>query len=85
MLLVVGPRIGFRIFQHGLEGEVVVDALDALDEGIGNDYLSVRTALGSSVAVAAAGIGHIALALIDIQQRVHDIRLTLLVDERDER
>ena len=66
VLLVVGTGVDGGIFQHGLEGEVVVDALHPFGIGIGNNHFCIRTSLRATVAVAAAGIGHVALPHIYI-------------------
>ena len=94
MLLVVCPRIHLSILQHGLESIVVINphsrlltphsSSNTFHKGISNHDLSIRTALGPAVAVATAGIGHIALALVDIQQRVHDLCLSLFIEQGDE-
>ena len=84
MLLMISPRVHFCILQHGLEGEVVVDTLQALYKGIGDDHLCIRTSLGSSIAVATTGIRHVSLSLVDIQQGIHDVGLSLFVEQGDE-
>ena len=66
MFLVVGTRVDGGIFQHGLEGEVVVDAAQAFGKGVGNDDFGIRTTLRAPVAVAATGIRHVALACVYI-------------------
>ena len=85
MLLVVGSGIGLGILQHRLQSQLIVDALQPLDVGIGYDDLCIRAALRPAVAVAAAGIGQIALPLVDVQQRVHDVGLAPFVEQGDQR
>ena len=85
VFLVVGTRIGLSILQHRLKGILVVDTLQSLHEGIGNHDLRIRAALRPAVAVAAAGIGHVALAPVDIQQRVHDGGLALGIEQGNQR
>ena len=84
MFLVIGSRIGLCILQHGLKGKVVVDALDTLNESIGNYHFGIRAALSPAVTVTTTGIWHIAFPFIDVQQRVDDVCLTLLVEQGDE-
>ena len=66
VLFVVSPRIYLRILQHRLEGKVVIDALNAFHEGISDDYLCIRAALGSSVAISTTSIGHVTFSFIDV-------------------
>ena len=67
MLLVVGARVLLGIFQHSLKRQFVVDTTKAFNKGISNDDLGVATSLRAPVAVAAACIGHVALARVDIE------------------
>ena len=66
VLLVVSTRVYCGILEHGLEGQLIVDATQLLRKGIGNDHLGIRTSLRATVAVAAAGIGHVVLACVYI-------------------
>ena len=85
VFLVIGTRIGLSVLQHRLKGILVVDTLQSLHKGIGNHDLRIRAALRPAVAVAAAGIGHVALTLVDVQQRVHDGGLALGIEQGDKR
>ena len=85
MLLMICPWIHLGILQHGFERIVVVDAFHAFNESISDDDLSIRASLGPTIAVATAGIRHVALSFVDIQQRVHDVCLTLFIEQGDER
>ena len=84
MFLMVGTRVCIRILEHGLQSKFVVNAFQFLNKGICNHHFRIGTSLCASIAVAAAGIGHIAFPFVDIQQGVHYIHFTLLVKQGDE-
>jgi len=73
------------VFEHRLEGKLIVDALQSLCISVGNHHFGVRPTLRSSVAVAASRVGHVAFAPIDVEQRVDEVALTVGVEQRDER
>ena len=85
MFLVISPRISLCVLQHRLEGILVIDAFQPLDEGVGNHDFRIRAALGSAITVTTTGIRHVTLTLVDIQQGVHDISLTLGIEQGDQR
>ena len=66
VLLMIGTWINSSILEHRLEGKGIVDALQSFGIGIGNNHLCIRTSLRATIAVAAAGIGHVALPHIYI-------------------
>ena len=84
MFLMVGTRINIRIFEHRLQSEFIVNALQTLYKGICNHHFSIGTALCATIAVATAGIRHIAFTLVDVQQRIDDIHFSLFVKKCDE-
>ena len=84
LLFFIAARRNVGIFQHQPKGFLVVDACQPFDEGIGNDHLGMTPTLCAPIAVAAAGIGHIAVVLSDIDECIDDVTLPVGVDERDE-
>ena len=85
VLLMICSRIHFGIFQHCLKGKVIVDTLYTFHKGISDNHFCIRTALSPSAGVSTTGIRHITFSLIDIYERINDIRLTFLVYQRNER
>ena len=80
VFLMVGTRVHLAILQHGLQCQLIVDALNTLGQCVGYHNVGIRAALRATVAVATTCIGQVALALVDIQQRVHDVGLPLFVE-----
>ncbi len=78
-------RRHFRILQHGLQGQLIVNTFQPLDEGVRNHDLGVRAALGPSVGIAAAGVGQITVVPVDGQQRIHDVPFACGIEQRDQR
>ena len=70
---------------HGLEGCLVVDALEVFDESVGYDDVGVGTALGAAVVVAAAGVRHVAGVTVDVDEGADDVALAVWGDKGEER
>ena len=56
------------IFQHGLQTEFVVYSFQTFYESIGYYDFSIRTALGTTIAVTATGVGHVAVSFVDVDK-----------------
>ena len=72
------------IFQHGLQTEFIVYSFQTFYESIGYYDFSIRTALGTTIAVTATGVGHVAVSFVDVDKWTDDVCFTFRVYQGDE-
>ena len=56
------------ILQLGLQTEFVVYSFQSYNACIGFYDFSIRTALGTTIAVTATGVGHVAVSFVDVDK-----------------
>ena len=68
------------IDEHTLQGILPIDAGETLRVSVGDDNLGIAAALRATIAVAASCIGHVAVAVADVEEGVDDVGLALWVE-----
>ena len=78
--LITSRRNG-SIYEHTLQGILPIDTGEPLGVGVGDDNLGIAAALRTTIAITAACIGHVAVAMADVEEGIDDVDLTLWIEQ----